>query len=221
MYDSKQTVPHRPSLPLEAHPERHTIQVMGEASLSVPPDQVIIVLGVKTENASVEEAQQENSQLTNKVIETLVGLGIPQSDIQTISYQISPQYDYVDGQQVFRAYVVTHLLQVRTKQFMMAGSIIDQAVEAGANEVISVQFTTEDTETETKEALVRALNNAKEKAEALAKSLSVPLHPVPIKIQEMSMPSVQPMLFAATEATRIEPGLVTIRAEVEVWYLVG
>ena len=226
MYYSGQPLSRVPAQVQGAQMQKHTINVFGEATIAVPPDQVTILLGVKKEDKEVSEAQQENAQAINQIIETLERLGIPRQSIQTASYQISPQYDYVDGEQKFRAYTVTHLLQVQTKELSSAGTIVDQAVSAGANEVVSINFTIEQSEEISKEALVQALQNAAGKAVALANALSVPLNPVPVKIQEQRPQGAivyqQPMFLSTSDhSTPLEPGLITIRAIVEVWYEVG
>ncbi|MCM2676990.1 SIMPL domain-containing protein [Shouchella plakortidis] len=133
--------------------KEHTVRVFGESVISVSPDQVRITLGVKTENPSVSQAQAENTEAINKMISALIQIGIPQQAIQTIVYQIEPQYDYVDGKQVFRTYLITHLLQVELNQIAMAGAVIDEAVENGANSVSNVQFTMRDKTEAQNEAL--------------------------------------------------------------------
>lgn len=202
--------------------QEHTVRVFGESVISVSPDQVRITLGVKTENPSVSQAQAENTEAINKMISALIQMGIPQQAIQTIVYQIEPQYDYVDGKQVFRTYLITHLLQVELNQIAMAGAVIDEAVENGANSVSNVQFTMRDKTEAQNEALAKAVQNAQVKAQAITNSLSVSLNQLPVWIKERS-PSEpvrfnQVALFDASSGTSIQPGLIEIRAEVEVLF---
>lgn len=221
---------YRPSQALQRTPreqfdgDERTIKVTGEASISVAPDQVTIILGVRTENQSSNQAQQENAQVINQIKQALYQLNIPQQSIQTFSYQMTAQYDYVDGKQVFRAYEVTHLLQIQLAILSMAGQVIDQAVAAGANEVVSVQYTLRNREAAVNQALVLAMQNAEEKAMAIAGSLSVQIQAVPLKVEEILSEGPvlyqQSMTFAVGGGTQLEPGLLTIQARLNTLFLI-
>ena len=78
---------------------KRVMTVTGIGSLSIMPDTVQIQLEVRTESKQLSQAQQENADLMNQVIESLLELGIDREDIQTVAYNISPQYDYVEGRQ--------------------------------------------------------------------------------------------------------------------------
>lgn len=203
----------------------HTIQVQGEAILSVRPDQLTITLGVKTENQRVQQAQTENAEAIQAIIHSLMSLGIAGDQIQTVVYQVDPQYDYVDGAQVFRSYLVTHLLEITVTDLTLAGTIIDQAVTNGANSVSGTQFTIGNTAHTTRQALDQAMNDAYQKAQAISRTISVPLDPMPVWVREVPVNEagvVRPLaLFDATQQTSIQPGLIDIKAVVEVLFKYG
>ncbi|MEN0642558.1 SIMPL domain-containing protein [Alkalicoccobacillus gibsonii] len=202
-----------------------TIKVQGESILSVRPDQLSITLGVKTENQTVQQAQTENADAIQAIINSLMSLGIPGEQIQTVVYQIDPQYDYVDGTQVFRAYLVTHLLEITVTDLTLAGTIIDQAVANGANSISGTQFTLANASGATLQALDQAMNNAYQKAQAISRTISVSLNPLPVWVREVSVNEagvVRPLaLFDATQQTSIQPGLIDIKAVVEVLFNYG
>ncbi|MDQ0208513.1 SIMPL domain-containing protein [Alkalicoccobacillus murimartini] len=215
----------QPSNRTNNHQQENTIKVMGEGVLSAQPNQVKITIGVKTENPSVSKAQTENTQAINNIMSALMQMGVPQRAIQTVVYQIEPQYDYVDGTQVFRTYLITHLLQVELDDISMAGAVIDQAVENGANFVSSVQFSLKDESSLQNEALTLAVHNAREKAQAIANSLSVPMKSLPIWIKELSYNDpvrfYQVAVYGASSDTSIQPGLIEIRAQIEALFEFG
>ncbi|MEK4563974.1 SIMPL domain-containing protein [Alkalihalobacillus sp. FSL R5-0424] len=202
-----------------------TIQIQGESVLSIRPDQLSITLGVKTENQSVQQAQTENADAIQAIIQSLMSLGIHGDQIQTVVYQVDPQYDYVDGTQVFRGYLVTHLLEITVTDLTLAGTIIDQAVTNGANSVSGTQFTLGNTAQATRQALDQAMNDAYQKAQAISRTLSVPLDPMPVWVREIPVHEpgvVRPFaMFDAASSTSIQPGLVDIKAVVEVLFKYG
>lgn len=200
-----------------------TIEVAGEGTAAAKPDQTLITLGVVTEGKDAQSAQSENAKTTTAIIEALVGLGIPRKRVQTRSYGIEPQYDYEDGKQVFRGYKVTHLLQVTLDGTDQAGAFIDAAVQQGANTVTDIVFISSQAEEYQRQALSQAVRIAQEKAASIVGTLGVSLSAVPCRVQEIAY-EAEPIRFKAAMAmdgsqTPIEPGQLTFRAAVRIWYL--
>ena len=198
-------------------PERRRMTVTGEGSVSAQPDTVSIQLGVRTESESVLQAEQENASVMNQVIDALIGTGIPRENIKTASFTISPLYDFVEGEQVFRGYQVINSITVELNDVSKAGLVIDTAVQNGVNQVSSLQFSLQNPEIYYNDALDKALKNAISKATSIAQSLQVNLDPTPVKITEQ-VAELQPRFqkFAALESTTpIEPGQLKIRATVK------
>lgn len=200
-----------------------TIEVVGDGMAAAAPDQAIITLGAMTEGRDVQPAQQENTKITSAIIEALTELGIPRERMQTKTYGIEPQYDYEDGKQIFRGYKVTHLLQITWDGVDGAGSVIDAAVAQGANAVTEISFAVSESEQYEEQALELAVRNAQEKAASIAGTLGVSLSAVPCRVQEIAH-AEEPIRFKAAMAmggpsTTIEPGQLTFRGSVRVWYL--
>lgn len=193
--------------------------VTGNGSISVEPNIAHIRLEVVTENTQHSQAQQENTDKMNKVIQALAQLGIPDEDIQTTAFNIQPVYDFIDGKQVFRGYEVVNTITVQIKGIDQTGIVIDTAVQNGVNRVSNIQFTIENEQIYYQQALSAALINASEKAQTIASTMQLNLDPIPIKIVEiMNEPPMVYKTFAAVEAsttTPIEPGQIVIHASVE------
>ena len=148
---------------------QQTVKVTGEATLQATPDQAIITIGVQTENVDPKLAQQENAQTISDIITVLKELGIAESNIKTSDYRIDPQYNYVEGKEIFKNYKVQHMLQIKTKDIEKVGSIIDSAVKHGANSVSNVRFSLANSDSFYNQALTIAISNAYEKALTLTK----------------------------------------------------
>jgi hypothetical protein len=67
------------------------MRVRGKGTVTVQPDTAVVVVGVVTESMQLSTAQEENARRVNEVINALLGIGVPQKDIQTQSYTIEPQ----------------------------------------------------------------------------------------------------------------------------------
>ncbi|KHF38848.1 SIMPL domain-containing protein [Halalkalibacter okhensis] len=201
--------------------DHHKLKVIGEGSISAAPDRVQILLGVITEDVTVQSAQQENTATISAVIEAVTDLGVPQESIQTSTYRVDPQYDYIEGEQIFRGYRVAHLLQITLDQVEQTGAVIDAAVQQGANTVPSISFTFRNPSAFYQEALVEAIESANQKAIVMSNTMGVSLNPIPLRVTEINQDAAMPyptVLSAKAAATPIQEGELSVKAAVEVEY---
>ena len=214
-----------PAVPVSAVPaqEIRTLRVEGRGSATVQPTIARVQLGVATENRSLTTAQAENATTTTAVINALTRQGIPVQDIATQSYTITAQYDFVEGQQVFRGYRVVNTLVVTIRDINRVGQIIDAAVAAGANFVNDISFTVANPSVYYHQALALAIDDAVAKAMTIGRRLNVTVSPVPLRVIETTFTAapVEPALLKTAEAaqtTPILPGQQEITARVEVTF---
>ncbi|WP_062046644.1 SIMPL domain-containing protein [Bacillus sp. JCM 19034] len=160
------------------------LTVFGQASESSAPNKALLILGTVTENQQISVAQAENSARITNVVQQLETFGVSGESIQTESYRVSPEYDYIEGQQILRGYRVTHLLKVDVARMDLVGTIIDAVVEAGANSIVSISFMISDESFVYEQALTQAIENAKQKAEVIAGTIGAILQPLPTKVIE-------------------------------------
>lgn len=200
-----------------------TIEVLGEGTVAVTPDRALVILGAVTEGTVLQMVQSENAEIVTSIINSLLNLNIPRENIQTNDYRIEILYDYQDGNQIFRGYKVTHLLQITIDRVDQTGIVLDTAVSHGANTVTSIRFSILQREKYENQALSLAIQNARQKAETIANTVGASIAQLPSKVQELPR-STGPIPFQASFpsdsiATPIEPGELTVYAAVRVWYL--
>lgn len=195
--------------------------VIGNGEIVAQPDYVQIQIEVRTEGKDVSLAQQENAIIMNRVIDSLAALNIPREAIQTTVYTISPNYDYIEGRQVFRGFEVQNAITVKIEDTSQAGTVIDTAIQNGANHVSAIQFKIENSDAYYQQALNLALVNAMGKAKSMAETMHIPLRLIPIEIIEESH-NVTPVSYKAVQMsnqefiTPIEQGRISINASVRV-----
>ncbi|MCM3760817.1 SIMPL domain-containing protein [Alkalihalobacillus oceani] len=206
--------------PANREMELPQIKVIGEAELTVAPDQAIVTLGVTTETLELRQGQSENSATMTAILDELRRLGIGDEKIATVLYQIDSKYNYEDGVSIFAGYDITHLFQITIEEINIVGTIVDAAVEKGANTVRAIQFTLQRPDAYRQQVLQLAVENGISKAQSIATTLGVLLPPYPSKVEEQGHPPdfPAPRLLSASAATPIQPGQLTIRAQVLVAY---
>ena len=150
--------------------ENATVTVSGSAQVSVATDHAVIHLGIRTKAATPTEAQAENKTRTDAVMKALIGdCGIAEDKIATSSFSIYTMTEYVGlSNQEKQYYQVMHELSVTVADIDRTGSVIDVAVEAGANIINYVSFEASGMKEAYDKALQEAIANAKRKAELIA-----------------------------------------------------
>ncbi|MDD5341045.1 MAG: SIMPL domain-containing protein [Patescibacteria group bacterium] len=152
-----------------------TITIMGEGKVTAIPDIANVTLGMQNTNLNIQVAQKKNSDTMNALIAQLTALGISKDDIQTTNYNIYPQYDYSSSRQTLTGYTVSQDVTVKIRQTDKVDQVLKIAGDLKLNQVGGLSFAIDNPETYRQQARILALQNAKDKAEALAKIMGVNL----------------------------------------------
>jgi uncharacterized protein YggE len=99
--------------------------------------------------------------------------GVEEKDIRTQQFSLNPVYDWTEQGQVFRGFEASQSLMVKVRDLDKAGTVLGAATTAGANQAGDVQFTIDEPEALQAEARAKAVAQAREKAEELAKTLGM------------------------------------------------
>lgn len=152
-------------------PKQEAFNVSAQGEIYTTPDTATIVLGVEKEGKTVTEAQEEINKINSKVIEKLKELGVKKEKIKTTNYTINPRYEWNNetGERRLAGYQASVNISVKTQDFEKLNQIIDQATEAGINNVVNLSFGLEDEEEAKAEARDQAIIKAKAKAKEIAK----------------------------------------------------
>lgn len=203
-------------------PNFPSVQAQGSAKISARPDQVKIDIGVVSQGRTAAAAAGANATLFNDVMAELKKVVGTAGEIQTVSYQVHPDYKYPKegGTPSIASYTATNVVRVTSPNVDKAGEIIDAAGAKGANTVRGIQFGVRDERAFRAKALGEAVRNAKANAEAMAAGLGMKLSRV-IRIEEAgNTPPVRPQLMMMREAaadsaaTQVAPGAIELEVSV-------
>ena len=166
------------------------ISVIGEANVSVAPDQAQIDGGVTSDARTAREASEANNAAMAKVLLALKGAGIEEKDYQTSRLSLQPQFapskvaERAPGIVSFRA---SNRVTVRIRDVSKVANVIDVLVGAGANDIGGINFTVTQASKHLDEAREKAIADARRKAEIYAKAAGVTLGE-PLSISEEGAP---------------------------------
>lgn len=149
-----------------------TVQVSGTAVINIAPDRVLIQLGVQSNGISPAEVQRRNASAITNLKNAIQALGVTASDISSDNYIIEPLYEDYDSL-IIKGYRINNVLAVTLRQVDKASQLIAAAFEAGANQVVGVEFYTSQLRTYRDQARALAMEAASEKAQALTEAVGV------------------------------------------------
>jgi uncharacterized protein YggE len=145
------------------------INVNGTGKVIYVPDVGYVTVGVYAEGKTASEAWEANRLKVEKIFEALKKLGLEPRDMQTTGLNVSPKYvTRPNKNPELVGYSVSYDLKVTIRKLDQMGKILDQVVEAGANRNMSISFGVSDYDKLLDEARLKAVTDARKKANLYA-----------------------------------------------------
>src|ERR1700690_4030974 len=148
-------------------PPQRTLSVTGTGIVYLTPDVAYINIGVHTEQPTASEAVSANNDQTQQVVNAVKNFGVDPKDIRTTNFSIYPntQYDQQTGKPGTTTYIVDNTIYVTVHQLDKLGDLLDATVQAGANNVNSIQFDVFDKSSAIQQARDQAVKDAQTQAQ--------------------------------------------------------
>lgn len=183
-------LPSVPAIAQQQPPERY-ISVVGEGEVNVVPNLAIIHAGATTQGRTARMASDSNGATMAKVLVALKAVGIAERDIQTSQFSIRPLYDSRrDGDNRITGFQATNQVSVKVRDITKVAAVMDQVISAGANDLSGIQFTVSEQSALLDRARGDAVEDARRKAELLAKAAGVKLGPAIAIVENGGTPPV-------------------------------
>lgn len=220
---------------------RVVVSATGEADGE--PDLAVLSLGVEVTGDAAGAVRSDLATAAEDLRQALLDAGLDEDAVTTSNYGLRDRLDrqameedgvrpHSDAElDQYRYYQGVHTYSVEVSETDRVGEIIDVAVGAGADDVGRVTFTLSDQRrTELREtALDRALETARQEAEHIASEVGAEITAVTVvdaaegRVDTVSREYMAEARATATPAaedaaTSVEPGDVTVAADVRVQY---
>jgi uncharacterized protein YggE len=209
--------------PVHAQPvdqaQTPTVVAQGHGEVRAVPDMATIGLGAEQTAKTPKDAQAAVATAMTAVQQRLAAAGVAKDAMRTTAYDVQPQFDWINGKQVPRGFFARHVIDVRIDDIARVGELLELAIAAGGTSVHGVRFDLKQRAALEREALTRAVADARARAEALAKGAGSDVAAV-IKIEEGGRPGPpEPVMMrmaaqTAGDAPPVAPGETVIRASV-------
>lgn len=167
----------------EMYPSR-TITVNAQGEAIATSDIASFSFSVNEVANTSEEAQNKAEEKVSKALEYLAQNGVEDTDIKTEYYTINPRYELIAPCYAFDCpppsneivgYEVSQGVKVKVRDTDNAGKFLSELTKFEINNVSGLSFTIDDEDVLYDMARKDAIENAQNKAEALAKNLGVQL----------------------------------------------
>lgn len=215
----------------------HEITMTGEGKAYIKPDIATVSFGVTTQELKSQDAVNKNNEKMNVVIGAIKSLGVADKDIQTTLYNLTPVYEYgyssmmgasapssmmyptpVRTDKVFKGYSLQQQVTVKIRNFDNISAILSAATGNGSTNVGDLQFTVDDPEMARAQARAKAIDQAKEKMEILARQSGLHVGKL-VNVYEGYNSYPQPMYAAGsamkdTAVSNVAPQIQTGQMEV-------
>ncbi len=171
--------------PQQVGSQQSGIWVSGLGKVTTKPDLAILTLGVESREKTVSDATSKAASAMNAIVDALKKYNIPDKDVQTKYYNVTPDYQYVQtveagvtrGKQILVGYIVNNSVSVKIRNLDNVGRIIDDVTKAGGDltRINGITFTVENTTALTTQARELAVKDALAKAKQFADLTGVTL----------------------------------------------
>jgi uncharacterized protein YggE len=206
--------------PPPPNPVPPTVVAHGNGEVRAVPDMAVIALGAEQTSRTPKEAQAAVAAAMTAVQQRLAGAGIPKDAMRTTAYDVQAQFDWTNGKQTLRGYQARHVIDVRVDHIARVGELLELAIAAGGTSVHGVRFDLKKRAALERDALTRAVEDARARAEAMAGGAGTKVVEI-VRIEEGGRPGPEPVMMrmaagqlAADAAPPVAPGETVIHASV-------
>lgn len=144
-----------------------TIDVTGKCSLSVNPDIIYFYVDIETIDESLSGTKKKNDRIFFDLVNSLVKSGVTKENIRLNRIQYNKHQVYEGGKYVHKGYIAKQNLQVELRKLDLFEKILLDLIQ-NSDIKFQTEFDTTKAASKKQEALVDALQKAKEKAERMA-----------------------------------------------------
>lgn len=170
--------------------EAHTITLSGHGEVNAVPDIASVYFTVESSKTTQSASSEEVNKKIDSVLALLKSSGIEDKDVKTEGYNSYPKYSsnpcpiyYQKGimppcnpnEAKITGYTVSQSVSVKIRKVDDASVIIDGINKIGVSNMSGPNFTIDDPDNLQAQARKEAIDDARTKAEALAKDLGVRL----------------------------------------------
>lgn len=212
-----------PAAAAQSAPPASGLLVHGSGTAYGDPDLAVLTLGVEIVQPQVQAALSQADQTMSAVRDVFLHGGVDAKDIRTATFNVwREEIRDRNGNVTGERYHVLHSYRVTVRDLGSVGSLLADAVQAGANNIQGIQFDLSDPAALRQQARREAMQDAQARAQQLASLAGVTLGR-PVSIEESTSGVTPPVAMAAVRGAGgggapVEGGQLAVEVQVTVRY---
>jgi len=181
------------------------ISVSGQGEIQAEPDRAVLTLGVEARKPKMEDARAEVTRTVEAVMKLTRELKIDQKYVRATRINVQPEYNWDDKarERNLIGYYVSRQVEIELRDLEKLGQLMERSFDLGVNQVGDPRLDSSKRRELEREALAKAIADAKLNAEAVAKAAGARIGP-PRTISASSGFVPPPMPMAKTQMMRAE-----------------
>jgi uncharacterized protein len=169
-----------------------TVAVSGEGVVSAEPDLARISLGIESRKPALADARAEVAATVDRVLALTRSLRVDPKLVNATRLRVQPDYSWNDKERkrVLLGYVVSRQVEVELRDLEQLGPLLERAVDAGVNQIGDPQLDSSRRNDLEREAMTKAVQDARLNAETLARAAGARLGAVRVLNGQSNSPPV-------------------------------
>lgn len=157
------------------------ITVKGTGNISVKPDLIVIKMNLESQNHDYNKTMEIAAASVKVLQDAIISAGFDKKDLKTTNFNIDTHYkSYHDKNDNYKSRFDGYICEQGLKlefdfETATMSKVLTAISKASTDPQLNIQFSVKDKAVVSEELLISATENAKQKAEILAKASSVTL----------------------------------------------
>ena len=160
------------SAPLAAQtppPPIPEIATSADGEVTLAPNRALVRLEIETRGNTAAQASSEAGRKVRAAREAIRALGFPLDSVRTVSFTVTPTYDYQRGQKPVD-YRAMASIELTVRSLDKVGAVMDTALAVGVTQIPAISFDSDSATAARNVAFARAMAQARSDAEGIAKA---------------------------------------------------
>jgi uncharacterized protein YggE len=205
-----------------------TIGVSGQGEVRAEPDRATVTLGVEARKPKLEDARAAVAKTVDSVLKLTRDLKIDPKQVRSTRINVQPEYNWGANnanERTLIGYYVSRQVEVELYDLEKLGQLLEKSTDLGVNQLGDPRLDSSKRQDLTREALAKAVADARQNAEVIAKAAGARLGNARTinantEFSQAPAPMVRAMAMEAKAAggAPYQSGEMTFNATVNVQY---
>ncbi len=165
------------ALAADDHPR--LISVSGQGEVQAEPDRAMVTLGMESHKVKLDDARAEVTKAIEAILKLTRDLKLDSKYVRATRINVQPEYNWDNNgrERTLIGYVVARQVEIELRDLDKLGQLLEKSTDLGVNQLGDPRLDSSKRHDLEREALSKAVEDARLNAEAIAKAAGAKLGP--------------------------------------------